>query len=313
MSSFNLLDIAKLSGKDEVVGLVEQNLNSAPEMNIFPFRGIRGTTYKTVLRTGLPTVAYRKVGAAITASKSTFADKLVQAFSIGGLVTIPKDVAKAHDAGLADIQAIESSGLMLQKMLSAGTQIWYGINSTLGNADGHPGALQTYDSSGMVVDAGGTTESTASSCWLVKFGSQHVQMLVGDEGRIDLSDWRVETISSVPSHVADLIGFMGCQFINPYSVARIKKLTADSGKGLTDSLIAQALAKYPVGIVPDAIFCSRRSRQQLQISRSVVLNGPTTRGGGQQTMSNIAPLPTEAFGIPLYATDSIVDTETLAL
>jgi hypothetical protein len=311
MAALNLLDIAKLSGKDEVVGIVEQNLNSAPEMKIFPFRAIPGTSYKTVLRTGLPSVSFRKVGASITASKSSFADKLVNAFSIGGLVQIPKDVAKAHSGGLAELQAIETSGLMLQKMLTVGTQVWYGTNTTYsGSSDGFPGALQTYDSTNMVVDAGGTTASTGSSCWLVKFGPQHVQMLVGDNGLLDLSDWRVETVSGVPSHMADLIGFMGCQFVNPYALCRIKKLTADSGKGLTDALIAQALAKFPVGVVPDAIFCSRRSRQQLQLSRSVVLNGPTNSGSGMQ---NIANVPMDAFGIPIYATDSLLDTEALTL
>jgi hypothetical protein len=305
----NLLDIAKLSGKDEIVGIVEQNLNSAPEMKIFPFRAISGTSYKTVLRTGLPTAGFRAVGSALTASKSTFAEKIVNTFSIGGLLQIPKDVAKAHAGGLAELQALEASGLMLDKMLKVGTQIWYGSNSTYSGSDkGFPGALQTYDSTNMVVDAGGTTATTGSSAWLVKFGPQHVQMLAGNNGDLDLSDWRVETVSGVPSYMADLIGFMGCQFINPYGLCRIKKLTADSGKGLTDALIAQALAKFPVGVVPDAIFCSRRSLQQLQLSRSLTLNGPTSQTKGMQ---NVASVPTDAFGVPIYATDSIVDVEVL--
>jgi hypothetical protein len=101
---------------------------------------------------------------------------------------------------------------------------------------------------------------------------------------------------------------MGCQFINPYGLCRIKKLTADSGKGLTDALIAQALAKFPVGVVPDAIFCSRRSLQQLQLSRSLTLNGPTSQTKGMQ---NVASVPTDAFGIPIYASDSILNTEVL--
>jgi hypothetical protein len=312
MASLNLLDIAMLSGNDKAVGLIEQNLNSAPEMKVFPFKPINGITYSTALRTGLPSVGFRKVGASITASKSTFEKRLVQAFSIGGLISIPKDVAKAHDEGEDDLKAIEASGAMLAGMLSIGTQTWYGVNSTLGNVDGFPGALQCYDSTNMVIDAGGTTASTGSSAWLVKFGPKDVQMVVGLNGNIDLSDWRVETISGVPSHVSDIVGFVGCQFANPKSLCRISKLTEDSGKGLTDALIARAIAKFPVGQKPDAIFCTPRSLGQLQTSRTVVLNGPIAGGKGSG-QSITPPIPTDSNNIPIYPTDSILNTESLTL
>jgi hypothetical protein len=81
---------------------------------------------------------------------------------------------------------------------------------------------------------------------------------------------------------------------------------------LTDSLIADALAKFEVGVVPDLILMSRRSRTQLQKSRSVtIFSGSGGKVSG--SVENIAPLPTEAFGIPIAVTDSISDVESLTL
>ena len=85
-------------------------------------------------------------------------------------------------------------------------------------------------------------------------------------------------------------------------MCRIKKLTADSGKGLTDALIYSALAKFPTGVRPDVMFCSRRSLHQLRNSRTA-----TNQTGAP------APIPTEVEGIPIVPTDSLSDIEALTL
>ena len=56
---------------------------------------------------------------------------------------------------------------------------------------------------------------------------------------------------------------------------------------------------------------SRRSRRQLQVSRTVTLfgNGSTKPSGG---LATVAPIPTEYDGIPIIATDSILNTEAIA-
>ena len=92
----------------------------------------------------------------------------------------------------------------------------------------------------------------------------------------------------------------GLQFGSRCSAGRIKKLSAGSGRGLTDSLVADLLSKTPVGKTPDVLFMSRRSLKQLQSSRTA------TNATGAPT-----PFPTESHGIPIEVTDSIVDTESL--
>jgi hypothetical protein len=169
--------------------------------------------------------------------------------------------------------------------------------------------MQAHDASGMVVDAGGTTASTGSSAWLVAWGPKRVQWVYGQNGALELSPVRVESIPDpadsakrLDGYVQTLLAYPGLQVGTTQAVARIKKLTADSGKGLTDALIADALALFPVGMVPDVIFVSRRSLTQLQKSRTA------TNATGAP-----APFPTEAFGIPLVVTESILNTEALTL
>jgi hypothetical protein len=167
---------------------------------------------------------------------------------------------------------------MVEKsMVDLCAQFYYGTNTTYGgNAKGFPGLIDSYDTTNNVVDAGGTTASTGSSVWLVKFGPKAVQWVWGQDGQLLVPDPRIETIYDASSnpltgYVQDLLARPGLQVGSIRSLVRIKKLTADSGKGLTDTLISQALALFEVGVVPDVILMNRRSRQQLQQSRSVTI------------------------------------------
>lgn len=313
MPNATLLDIAKLNGSDAVVGLIEEVVTAAPEVSILPARTIRGTSYKTVHRTGYPAVGFRAANAATTAGASTFQNKLVETFILSSLITCDKAVANAYEDGVGAWQALEAVGVAKQAMIELGQQIFYGTNTTFGgNASGFPGLLGTYDSTNMVVDAGGTTDNVASSVWLVATGTQDVQLVLGNGQAMQLSDWREETVSGVPSFVADLTGWIGLQVVNPYSVCRIKKLTTDSGKGLTDSLIAEAISKFPVGMTPNYMFMTRRSRMQLHKSRTVTLFGGPGSSKPAGNVELIAPLPTESMGVPIIVTDNLLNTETLA-
>lgn len=312
-----MLDVAKLSGNDAVVGLIEENLKYSPEVQLFPFRTIRGTSYKTGIRTGLPTTAFRGANEGQTPSKSTFRQALIEAFIFGGQIEVDKAVADAFEDGAAAMQAMEASGVMLSAMRTLGTQIWYGVAA---DAKGFPGlkaALPvggtTISGDSLTVDATGTTSSTASSVYAVKFGPQDVQLIGGNNTAWQLDDFTVQQIVAANSgkltaYVAGLNAWIGMQIGNENCARRIYNLTEDSGKGLTDILLARLLNTFPIGYRPDAIFMSRRSRTQLQISRTVVLQGNAKVRPDQP---NISPIPTEYEGIPIIATDSILNTDAI--
>jgi hypothetical protein len=311
MPNLTLLEVAKLNGTDKVVGLIEENLTYAPELKVFPARTIRGTSFYTVKRTGFPSVSFRSANEGVTPGKSTFAKQLVECFILASAVQVDKAVGEASEDGLAALEMIEANGVMRQALITLGTQIWYG---TTADAKGFPGIKSLVaKGSAISVDAAGTTAATASSVYAVKFGNQDVQIVLGNNASFDLSPFRDQQLldsngKAYAGRVADLTAWTGLAVNNVNCVGRILNLTEDNGKGLTDTLLANLLAKFPVGYTPDAIFMSRRSRRQLQVSRTVVLQG---QGASRPNQPTVSPTPTDYEGIPIIATDSILNTDTI--
>lgn len=310
-----MLDLAKRRSADGVVGLIEANLAAAPEVKLFPARTIEGTSYHTLLRVGLPSVAFTGVNEGVDGSKSTYETKLVEAFPIRALVEIDKALISA-DNPARTLMADESLGVTEAVMRHIGRQIYYGRAAGKGDAKGHIG-LQDVVGNDMIVNAAGTAADSASSVYLVKFGLKDVQLVFGKNSVLTLPPFRDETLTDkngkkFDGKVSHLTGWAGIQCVNPNSVVRICNLTSENGRGLTDALLAEALAKFPAGVVPDVIFMTRKARRQLQTDRASKVaiqgNGKTGSVGGG---SAYAPTPTDFEGIPIEATDSLLDTEAI--
>lgn len=306
MASPTLLDIALINGADQVVGLIEETIKAVPEINRGAARTIKGINYKTLVRTALPTVPFRQANQGTAASKSTFENRLYECYMMNPQWNVDKMVADADENGADHLIALEAQGMMESSFQTLGKQFYYGTG-TNGDANGFPGLLAALDTTNMVVDAAGTTDNVASSCWAVRFGPRDVEWLWGENGQLALQPLRIQTLfdsnnNPYDAYIQSICARPGLQVARKFSVGRIKKLTTDSGKGLTDALISQLLSKFKVGLPPDFLFMSRRSLQQLQSSRTAT--NPTGAP---------AAIPQESFGIPILVTESIVDTETLAL
>jgi len=312
MTMPNILDIAKANGNDAVVGLIDEAIRTHPELTLGFARPIKGLNYRTLIRTGVPMGgAFRNANQGVAAVKGTYENRLVECFIFNKRWECDKAVADRFEDGAEAYIALEASGIVEGGMQDVAKQFYYGRNATFGNAAGFPGLLDAYDATNMVVDAGGTTDRVASSVWLVKFGPKDTAWVWGNNGAMEMGDAREESITPDPTnaptarltaYVQELLAYPGLQVGSLYSVVRIKKLTTDADKGLTDDLIYQALSKFPAGVVPDVILCTRRSLEQLRTSRTA-----TNQTGAP------APLPTEVGGIPVKVTDAISNTETLAL
>lgn len=310
-----LLDIVKANGNDAMVGLVDETIKAHPEISLVPARTIKGTMYKTLVRTALGNTSgsFRSANAGTSAIKHTYENRTVETFILTPRFEADKAVADRYEDGPQVYIAQENQGTLEGEMQALARQFYYGAG-TGGNVLGHPGLIQSYDTANMVVDAGGTTASTGSSCWLIKYGPKAVQWVWGANGAFAMSPLRVESIidpndstKKFSGYVSDMSAYPGLQVGSLQSVCRIKKLTADAGKGMTDALINTALSKFPVGMIPDVILMTRRSLAQLQSSRTATT--PT----GQP-----APFPTSIVGIgganiPISVTDAILDTESLTL
>lgn len=320
MARPTFLDIAKLNLGDNEVGLIEEAIYNVPEVtgvdretgNTIPGVGqtktIGGINYYTKVRTALPSAGFRNANEGVTATKSTFENRLVETFILNPRWECDKAVADREEQGAEAYIADEAVAMVEASFLQLARNAFYGTNTTYsGDAKGFPGLIDAYDSTNMVVDAGGTTATTGSSVWLVKWGPRDVRWVLGKNGSLDISDVRIETIYDASSnpltgYVQELLAYMGLQVGTTNAVCRIKKLTADSGKGLTDDLIAEALEKFPAGVRPDVAFMTKRSRRQLQNSRTA------TNATGAP-----APFPTESHGVPIIVTSALSNVEALTL
>jgi hypothetical protein len=298
-----MLDIAKINGSDAVVGLIEENLNLAPEVSIFPARTINGTSFKTLHRTGLPTTQFRNANEGVETTKSSYINKLVECFFLDGKMEIDVAVAQADEQGVAHAQMIEADGHAQAAIQHLGKQVWYGTSN---DVKGFPGAQSLVDSA-YVLDAGGTSAGTGSSVYGVRVGEKHGTMIFGRDSVLTLGDWRQQRITrsskEMDAWVNSIQGWVGFQWVNKDSICRLKDCTADSTKTCTDAKLAELLSQLKW--VPDYWFMTRRSRYQIQLDRAA---GSNTSGNSGKPMG---PLPSESNGIPIIVTDSLLNTETL--
>ena len=300
-----MLDIAKINGNDAAVGLIEENISIAPEAMIFPARTIRGTTFRTIQRTALPTTQFRNVNEGVEPTKSSYANKLVECAYLDSQLEMDVATASADEMGSAHALALEADGHAQSAMQLIGRQVWYG-RETGGDSKGFQGAQGIVDTD-AVLDAGGTTASTGSSVYGVRVGEKFSTMIFGNETVLSIGEWRKQTITRSSKEMTawknSLEGWLGFQWVNKHSVCRLKDATEDSGKTVTDAKLAQLLSQLKW--VPDYWFMNRRSLYQLQVSRTATSN---TSGKFE---TPIGPVPTHSLDIPIIVTDSILSTETL--
>ena len=95
----SMLDLAKLKGTDQEIGLLEDTLTYAPELSTLMGRPIVGTQYKTAHRT-LPTVAFRQPNTGSDTVKGTYRQALKEAALIDAQIQADKAVVDAQGRGI---------------------------------------------------------------------------------------------------------------------------------------------------------------------------------------------------------------------
>lgn len=267
-----------------------------------------GTVHKYLKQTVAAGAAFRAIGAGATNAASQDELVTVTLTLLDASYAVDKALADAYRgksaSGYEAFLTRETARHLKQSFFTTEKQIIYGTGN---DASGFAGlATDTrFDKSNdtLVVNAAGSTPSTGSSCWLLRSGLDAMSLVVGNDGKFAVSDPFLTTIEATGLYDAyrvSVLGYLGLQMGSTYDAVRIANLTADSGKGLTDALIAQGIEKFPASKSPNLIVMSRRSLSQLQQSRTSY--SPT---------GTPAPFPVEAFGIPIVVSDAIVNTETL--
>lgn len=292
--------VPEVTGKTFIAGRGEVTIP-----NFGKARTINGILYKTLIRTSLPTAQFRNANEGIAPGTSTYENRLVECFILNSRHQVDTAVAKASEDGEDALMVEEGKAQLQANLMLLAKQFYYGRN-TGGDAKGHPGLQDAVDSS-MTYDATGSTANTGSSVYAVKFGEDHTQWVMGKDGQLAVTPVMQQLVND-PSDATkqllvsfqEIMAWVGVQVKNKFAVGRIKNLTAQNGKTLTDDMLSQLYALFPIGYGPDAFLMTRRSWQQLQDSRTAT--SPT---------GNPAPFPTDFEGIPIIPTDNLLNTEAI--
>ncbi len=312
------LDIVKYNNSDKEVGLIDESIRLHPELKLGDTRDIPGIHYDTLVRTGLGNTggSFRTGNQGIAPPAHTYENRRVECYLAEPRFQSDKAVADASIDGAAAYIAMDTGGTMEGEMQALATQFYYGAASGLGNSKGFPGLIDAYDATNFVIDAGGTTASTGSSVWLVRFGPTQIRWVLGNGGKMQWSPVRIESLldssdstyqKKYDGYVQTMVYRPGVQIGSLWSAVRIKKITADSGHTLTDAMLYNALSLFPAGTQPDVILMTRRSLYQLRASRTTY-----------NPLGTPAPIPTNIAGlagnnIPIEVTDAISNVEALTL
>ena len=268
-----------------------------------------GTMHKQSVMTALPVTGFRTENVGRDFDHSTDRIDSVNLNILDWSWMVDKAVADSSRFAGGREQYIAREGLRhVQSAMFNLEQQW--INGTVGAAAGGFEGLADQAnldgaSDSMVVNAAGTTATTGSSVYLIRRNSAECGLVYHGENGVELGETRIQnfvdgTGKNLPAYYTPGCMWTAGFFGSLYSVVRIANLTADSGKGLTDDLIYQALELFPAGHSPDMMIMNRRSQFQLRTSRTA------TNATGAP-----APLSMDAAGIPIVTTDAITSVEAL--
>ncbi|MBS0207227.1 MAG: hypothetical protein JSS49_30490 [Planctomycetes bacterium] len=310
-SFVTLADLVKLNDQNLADIDVTDLLQGAPFLAaLAAVIASNGTNHSYLKETAAPVVGFRAVNAGRFNSTDTDTKVEIALQILDASFTVDKALADAYAKGGAPAYLSRRGRRALRAAFAgAEAQLFYGTGA---DADGFVGMAQaaTVDAladTDHVVNAGGATVGGASSVWAVHTADDDsgVCVVTGQDGQIKIDDSVVIKAQdgagkSYPAYFTPIEGWLGLQVGSAYDMARIVNLTTEDGHGLDDDLLSQLVELFPSDKPPTMIVMNRRSRGQLQRSRTA-----TTATGAT------APMPKDYDGIPIICTDQLSKTEAL--
>ena len=270
----SLLDLTARRNTDAAVGLVEEVVTFAPEIEKVMGRPIPGNFYEARVRTALTGGgAFRAINGGASISASRYVKKRFDCFTFDSELQLDETEVKLAeqqgDSG-ASLQADEANGALRQKAIQLGAQFY---NGTATDANGHPGLVDFVNTT-QSISAGGSAAGKCEVAWFVWMNPQGVHWLFGGNSGLDIKPW---TLQQVPvfnnagaqtgwryAWVSNINGLIGLSCAHVRAVGAVKNIDNTLTAGaeafpLKDSHIANCLATFPVGLQPNMIFMSSTS------------------------------------------------------
>lgn len=303
-----LAGLLQLNNKNVAEFEVTDLLQDAPLLAaLYAQPATQQTAHSYLKETVAAGAAFRAVNSGLTTSASK--DLLVEVTLaiLDGSFSMDKALAIAYRKGRDAFMAREMVRHLRSAIAQAEAQIMYGTGNDATGFSGLANAAaidKTTDD--MVVDATGSNSGAVkTSVFLIRSGESECSLIAGQDGNLDIGEifefQKDDGTGKVyPALGVNITGWLGLQLGSAYSIGRICNITNETGKGLTDSLLSQALERFPAARPPTLIVMHRKARGQWQRSRTA-----TSETG------KYAELPKEFEGIPVIVSDAVSTSETL--
>lgn len=287
--------------------IISDVLDGAPLVAMMAARTAQKNTITYSKRTVNPVTAFRAENNGLENTDSTTVAITATLKILDASFSVDVAVADAREDGYLSEIFDEGQAHLRQAFAEIESQIFYSTG-TGGQAAGFVG-LNTQTNldniaDAQTVNAGGTTATTASSVYAMRFGERDVELVWGQRGQLAMGDLSIVPIAGAtgtfPGYYTPITGLVGLKIGGVSSVVRIVNVTADSTKTLTDDLLADAITAMDGGM-PHAFVMGKRSLGQLRASRTAT--NPTGAP---------ANFPSEAHGVPIIVSPQIIETEALA-
>ncbi len=309
-SILTLAQLVQMSDKNLDAMYMTDLLQGAPFLrSLHAKKASNGTLHKYLKTTAAAGAAFRDIGAGrdhATFTRTLVTDTLKL---MDASFHVDKAYADNHPLGVKavmDDHAKESTAAafsLAEKVL---------INGTLtgGDSNGFAGLRNNAAINGtgdaMVVNAGGDTANACTSVYAIVTNETDTALVAGTNQSgeiISVGEVTEQMISDAdgklyPAYVCAILAYLCIQTGGAYSVGRLCNIDFDHT--LDDDMLADLIAKFPVDKQPNRLLMSRQSLFQLRASRTA------TNGTGAP-----APIPTEAFGIPIVASEGVINTEAV--
>ena len=285
--------------------MLSEVLDSAPFLAALPARTATSDLFKYTNKTANPSVGFRSPNAGIEGTRGTYEQITVTLKYLDASFWVDVAVADTDQRGADHAILVEAVAHLRQSFREVEEQILRGTNNNASGFDGFEDLGNLDQLADAMVIGGGGTGADVSSVYLVHAGEQGVEVVWGRGGEftvgprqiVDRPDGTNQQSFKAYSHMIG--GYCGLKRGHDLSVARIANLEDASSNQLTDDLIAQAIALFPVDQKPNMIVAGRAQQHRLQESRTAT--NPTGAP---------APFPESAFGIPIVTVESLAQNET---
>jgi hypothetical protein len=275
--------------------------NDAPVlMELNAITASHGTDHKFVKESAAPTVGFRTPGNGRDLSASGDTVVTVSLAILDASLAVESALAKSHPRGEDYVLEREAMRHLRAAFSHGEKQMFYGTGN---DASGFAGLAQSLSAlaNTMVVNAGGATAANAlTDVWMIRTTSDErfLNAVVGNDGELTIGSRYEQMIDGANAKkrncfVQVIEGWMTLAMESTKSVGRLCNLN-DGANKLTDSLLSALFEKFDESNPPTHIVLNKRSRRQLQQSRTAT--NPTGAP---------APWPTEWEGIPIISSKSI--------